>query len=103
MLLCCNAASHTHPPTHPAPAGDQFAIFESITALSMLVRRFDFAPAPDAPPVGMTTGATIHTTNGWVQCHGRAGRETGCMIWAERARRAVGRRGLPRMACSVAR
>ena len=44
--------------------GDQFALFESIVALSMLVRRFDFSMAPDAPEVGMTTGATIHTTSG---------------------------------------
>ncbi len=51
-----------------AAAGDQFAIFESVTALAMLVRRFDFAFAPDAPPVSMTTGATIHTTNGLWLC-----------------------------------
>lgn len=44
--------------------GDQFALFESIVGLAMLVRRFDFARAPDAPAVGMTTGATIHTTEG---------------------------------------
>ncbi|KAI3429441.1 hypothetical protein D9Q98_005535 [Chlorella vulgaris] len=44
--------------------GDQFALFEAITALAMLVQRFDFQRAPDAPPVEMTTGATIHTTNG---------------------------------------
>eukprot|EP00798_Chlamydomonas_sp_ICE-L_P019303 gene19303-25951_t len=44
--------------------GDQFALFESICAISMLMRRYEFNMAPDAPPVGMTTGATIHTTNG---------------------------------------
>ncbi|PSC75082.1 cytochrome P450 superfamily [Micractinium conductrix] len=44
--------------------GDQFALFEAVTALAMLIRRFDFERAPDAPPVAMTTGATIHTTNG---------------------------------------
>lgn len=44
--------------------GDQFALFEAVTAVAMLFRRFDFERAPDAPPVGMTTGATIHTTNG---------------------------------------
>ena len=39
----------------------------------MLVRRFDFAFAPDAPPVSMTTGATIHTTNGlWLSPKPRA-------------------------------
>jgi len=44
--------------------GDQFALFESIVALSMLMRRFDFDLDVNAPPVGMTTGATIHTTDG---------------------------------------
>ena len=44
--------------------GDQFALFEAVIALSTLLRRFDFARAPDAPPVGMTTGATIHTSEG---------------------------------------
>lgn len=44
--------------------GDQFALFESVVALSMLMRRYEFSMAPDAPPVSMTTGATIHTTNG---------------------------------------
>lgn len=37
--------------------GDQFALFEAVVGLSMLLRRFDFERAPDAPPVGMTTGA----------------------------------------------
>ena len=36
-------------------AGDQFALFESVVALAMLVRRFDFSMAPSAPAVGMTT------------------------------------------------
>lgn len=44
--------------------GDQFALFESIVGLAMLVRRFDFVRPADAPEVGMTTGATIHTTQG---------------------------------------
>lgn len=48
--------------------GDQFALFESIVGVAMLVRRFDFWRAEDAPEVGMTTGATIHTTNGlWLK------------------------------------
>ncbi|XP_074311340.1 protein LUTEIN DEFICIENT 5, chloroplastic [Silene latifolia] len=46
--------------------GDMFASYENVVALAMLVRRFDFQLAPDAPPVQMTTGATIHTTNGLV-------------------------------------
>ncbi|KAF5829169.1 cytochrome P450 [Dunaliella salina] len=44
--------------------GDQFALLESIAALAMLCRRYEFRLAPDAPPVRMTTGATIHTTQG---------------------------------------
>ncbi|KAL3833960.1 hypothetical protein ACJIZ3_008696 [Penstemon smallii] len=44
--------------------GDMFATFENIVAVSMLVRRFDFQLALGAPPVKMTTGATIHTTEG---------------------------------------
>lgn len=44
--------------------GDMFASYENVVALAMLVRRFDFELAPEAPPVKMTTGATIHTTNG---------------------------------------
>lgn len=44
--------------------GDQFALFESICALAMLMRRFDFELDVNAPAVGMTTGATIHTVDG---------------------------------------
>ena len=44
--------------------GDQFALFESVVALAMLQRRFTFELDPAAPPVAMTTGATIHTTEG---------------------------------------
>ncbi|CAI9090926.1 OLC1v1025820C1 [Oldenlandia corymbosa var. corymbosa] len=44
--------------------GDMFATFENIVAVSMLVRRFNFQMALGAPPVEMTTGATIHTTQG---------------------------------------
>ena len=36
-------------------AGDQFALFESVVALAMLMRRFTFSMAPGAPAVGMTT------------------------------------------------
>ncbi|KVI07862.1 cytochrome P450 [Cynara cardunculus var. scolymus] len=36
----------------------------AIVAVSMLVRRFNFQMALGAPPVKMTTGATIHTTEG---------------------------------------
>ncbi|KAL9429513.1 hypothetical protein AB3S75_031341 [Citrus x aurantiifolia] len=44
--------------------GDMFATFENIVAVAMLVRRFNFRMALGAPQVEMTTGATIHTTNG---------------------------------------
>ena len=40
---------------HAVCAGDQFALFESVVALAMLVRRFNFSMAPSAPAVGMTT------------------------------------------------
>ncbi|XP_037495126.1 protein LUTEIN DEFICIENT 5, chloroplastic isoform X2 [Jatropha curcas] len=41
-----------------------FATFETVVAVAMLVRRFNFQIALGAPPVKMTTGATIHTTEG---------------------------------------
>ncbi|KAF7805260.1 protein LUTEIN DEFICIENT 5, chloroplastic [Senna tora] len=44
--------------------GDMFASYETVVALAMLVRRFNFQIALGAPPVEMTTGATIHTTQG---------------------------------------
>ncbi|KAG2433939.1 hypothetical protein HYH02_012484 [Chlamydomonas schloesseri] len=44
--------------------GDQFAIFEAVVALAMLMRRYEFSLDESKGTVGMTTGATIHTTNG---------------------------------------
>ena len=44
--------------------GDQFALLESVTALAVISRRFEFELDPAGPEVGMTTGATIHTSNG---------------------------------------
>ncbi|XP_019198868.1 PREDICTED: protein LUTEIN DEFICIENT 5, chloroplastic [Ipomoea nil] len=44
--------------------GDMFATFETVVAVAMLIRRFEFQLAIGAPPVEMTTGATIHTTQG---------------------------------------
>lgn len=44
--------------------GDQFALIEAITALAMMMRRYTFELDPSYPDVGMTTGATIHTSNG---------------------------------------
>ncbi|KAL6779702.1 CYP97A5 [Auxenochlorella protothecoides x Auxenochlorella symbiontica] len=53
--------------------GDQFALMESVVALAVLARRFDVAVPPDAPEVGMTTGATIHTANGlWLNVRPRS-------------------------------
>jgi hypothetical protein len=36
--------------------GDQFALFEALVALAVLLRRYDFSLAPGKPEVGMTTG-----------------------------------------------
>ncbi|XP_010264030.1 PREDICTED: protein LUTEIN DEFICIENT 5, chloroplastic-like [Nelumbo nucifera] len=44
--------------------GDMFASFETVVVLAMLARHFNFQIAPGSPPVEMTTGATIHTTEG---------------------------------------
>ncbi|KAI3442905.1 uncharacterized protein J3R85_000612 [Psidium guajava] len=43
--------------------GDQFAMLEAIVALAIFVERMNFQLVPDQN-IGMTTGATIHTTNG---------------------------------------
>lgn len=44
--------------------GDVFATYETMTAVAMLMRRFNFEIPKGAPPVGMVTGATIHTSDG---------------------------------------
>jgi cytochrome P450 len=51
--------------------GDQFALFEAIVALAVLIRRVDFGHTPDKPAstVGMTTGGA--------PCRGALGRTTG--------------------------
>ncbi|XP_010241652.1 PREDICTED: carotene epsilon-monooxygenase, chloroplastic isoform X2 [Nelumbo nucifera] len=43
--------------------GDQFALLEAIVALAIFLQHFDFDLVPDQK-ISMTTGATIHTTNG---------------------------------------
>ncbi|EFJ43400.1 hypothetical protein VOLCADRAFT_83281 [Volvox carteri f. nagariensis] len=43
--------------------GDQFALMEAVVALAVLLRQFDFSLVPNQK-IGMTTGATIHTTDG---------------------------------------
>jgi cytochrome P450 len=39
--------------------GDQFALFEALVALAVLLRRYDFSLAPGKPEVGMTTGERL--------------------------------------------
>ncbi|XP_057548766.1 carotene epsilon-monooxygenase, chloroplastic isoform X4 [Amaranthus tricolor] len=43
--------------------GDQFALLEAIVALTILLQNINFELIPDQD-ITMTTGATIHTTNG---------------------------------------
>lgn len=43
--------------------GDQFALLEAIVALAVLLQNMNFELVPDQN-INMTTGATIHTTNG---------------------------------------
>ncbi|KAK4755257.1 hypothetical protein SAY87_009014 [Trapa incisa] len=43
--------------------GDQFALLEAVVALAVFVQRMNFELVP-GQNIGMTTGATIHTTNG---------------------------------------
>ena len=43
--------------------GDQFAVMEAVSALAVLLKRFDVSLTP-GQKVEMTTGATIHTTSG---------------------------------------
>ncbi|XP_047975429.1 carotene epsilon-monooxygenase, chloroplastic-like [Salvia hispanica] len=43
--------------------GDQFALLEAIVSLAVLLQHMSFELIPDQT-IGMTTGATIHTTNG---------------------------------------
>ena len=87
--LWCQACGELPRPPHPAPprlhpprlgplplgryipfsggprkcVGDQFALMEAVSVLSILLSNFDFSPVPGHDP-GMTTGATIHTKNG---------------------------------------
>ncbi|PKU77741.1 Carotene epsilon-monooxygenase, chloroplastic [Dendrobium catenatum] len=42
--------------------GDQFALLEAVIALSIFLQNLNFELVPDQK-IGMTTGATIHTTN----------------------------------------
>lgn len=44
--------------------GDQFAILEAVTTMSILLKQYNFEFAIPPEDVGMKTGATIHTVNG---------------------------------------
>lgn len=43
--------------------GDQFAMMEAVIALAGIIRNFEFELVPNQT-IGLTTGATIHTTEG---------------------------------------
>ena len=43
--------------------GDQFALMEAVIAVAVVLQQFDVQLTP-GQQIGMTTGATIHTTNG---------------------------------------
>eukprot|EP01025_Chloroclados_australasicus_P041475 TRINITY_DN4391_c0_g1_i1.p1 TRINITY_DN4391_c0_g1~~TRINITY_DN4391_c0_g1_i1.p1 ORF type:complete len:530 (+),score=58.50 TRINITY_DN4391_c0_g1_i1:23-1591(+) len=43
--------------------GDQFALMEAVIALGVMLNKYDFQLVENQD-IGMTTGATIHTTNG---------------------------------------
>lgn len=43
--------------------GDQFALMEAVVALAVILKRFSFQLVP-GQKINMTTGATIHTTDG---------------------------------------
>lgn len=43
--------------------GDQFALMEAVVALAVTLKRFNFSLVP-GQQINMTTGATIHTTDG---------------------------------------
>lgn len=44
--------------------GEQFAMYESVIAMVMILRDFDILCPEGAPKVSMVTGATIHAENG---------------------------------------
>lgn len=44
--------------------GDQFALLEAATTMSVLIKHYNFEFAIPSEEVGMKTGATIHTVNG---------------------------------------
>ena len=51
--------------------GDQFAMLEAVVALAVLFKRYEF-DVDETKKLGMTTGATIHTTEGmWVKVRAR--------------------------------
>jgi len=65
--------------------GDQFAMFEAVVTLALIVRRFDFAFGSDgSDAVGLRTGATIHTEHGlWMKVSAREGVARSGDTWKE--------------------
>lgn len=63
-LFCCVRCRYV--PFSGGPrkcVGDQFALMEAVVALAVILKRFDFSMVP-GQQINMTTGATIHTTDG---------------------------------------
>lgn len=53
--------------------GDQFALMESVVALTMLLQKFDIELKGPPDSVELVTGATMHTKNGlWCRLSMRA-------------------------------
>ncbi|WMV52400.1 hypothetical protein MTR67_045785 [Solanum verrucosum] len=61
MFTCCRFIPFSGGPRKCV--GDQFALLEATVSLAIFVQNFSFELIPDQT-ISMTTGATIHTTNG---------------------------------------
>jgi carotenoid epsilon hydroxylase len=61
MSACCRFIPFSGGPRKCV--GDQFALMEAVTALAVMMKRFNVKLVPNQD-IGMTTGATIHTVNG---------------------------------------
>ena len=54
-------------------------MMEAVVAMSVLLKQFDFELVPNQK-ISMTTGATIHTTNGLYMNVKRRGPDTGAVV-----------------------